>query len=159
MTTKFDIIKLKSLAAMGDVEAMYTLATNYLYGIGVEADLERAHSYLEKAVDKGFEPAKGMIEAVFADEGNSTELVPEFKEDIYEAFKAMCQDADKGIPAALHMKSCLDCQMTLTILDSKELSKSKSWLVNRIMYLHYIPWVLFIIGEIVLRERNKKDCR
>ena len=45
MTTKFDIIKLKSLAAMGDVEAMYTLATNYLYGIGVEADLVRAHSY------------------------------------------------------------------------------------------------------------------
>ena len=66
MTTKFDIIKLKSLAAMGDVEAMYTLATNYLYGIGVEADLVRAHSYLEKAVDKGFEPAKGMIETVFA---------------------------------------------------------------------------------------------
>ena len=105
MTTKFDIIKLKSLAAMGDVEAMYTLATNYLYGIGVEADLVRAHSYLEKAVDKGFEPAKGMIETVFADEGNSTELAPEFKEDIYEAFKSMCQDADKGIPAALHMKS------------------------------------------------------
>ena len=105
MTTKFDIIKLKSLAAMGDVEAMYTLATNYLYGIGVEADLVRAHSYLEKAVDKGFEPAKGMIETVFADKGNSTELAPEFKEDIYEAFKSMCQDADKGIPAALHMKS------------------------------------------------------
>ena len=89
MTTKFDIIKLKSLAAMGDVEAMYTLATNYLYGIGVEADLERAHSYLEKAVDKGFEPAKGMIETVFADKGNSTELAPEFKADIYEAFKNM----------------------------------------------------------------------
>jgi TPR repeat protein len=69
MTTKYDIIKLKFLAAMGDVEAMYTLATNYLYGIGVEADLERAHSYLEKAVDKGFEPAKGMIETVFADGG------------------------------------------------------------------------------------------
>lgn len=105
MTTKFDIIKLKSLAAMGDVEAMYTLATNYLYGIGVETDLERAHSYLEKAIDKGFEPAKGMLEAVFADGGKSTDLVPEFKEDIYEAFKSMCQDADKGIPAALHMKS------------------------------------------------------
>lgn len=105
MTTKFDIIKLKSLAALGDVEAMYTLATNYLYGIGVDADLIQAHSYLEKAIDKGFEPAKGMIEAVFADKGNSTELAPEFKEGIYEAFKKMCQDADKGIPAALHMKS------------------------------------------------------
>ena len=81
MTTKFDIIKLKSLATMGDVEAMYTLATNYLYGIGIETDLERAHSYLKKAVDKGFEPAKGMLEAVFADGGKSTDLVPEFKED------------------------------------------------------------------------------
>ena len=105
MTTKFDIIKLKSLAALGNVEAMYTLACDYLYGVGVDVDLIQAHSYLENAVDKGFEPARGMIEAVFADKGNSAELAPEFKEDIYEAFKSMCQDADKGIPAALHMKS------------------------------------------------------
>ena len=94
MTTKFDIIKLKSLAAMGDVEAMYTLATNYLYGIGVEADLVRAHSYLEKAVDKGFEPAKGMIETVFADKGNSTELAPEFKE-----CSCFCRTKSKGSPS------------------------------------------------------------
>ena len=47
MTTKFDIIKLKSLAAMGNVDAMYTLGGNYLYGIGVDVDLEQAHSYLE----------------------------------------------------------------------------------------------------------------
>lgn len=105
MTTKFDIIKLKSLAAMGNVEAMYTLACDYLYGVGVDADLIQAHSYLEKAVEKGFEPAKGMIEAVFSDNGKSTDLVPEFKEDIYEAFKSLCQEADKGNPAALHMKS------------------------------------------------------
>ena len=105
MTTKFDIIKLKSLAAMGDVEAMYTLATDYLYGIGVETNLERAHSYLEKAADKGFEPAKGMIEVVFADKGNSAELAPEFKEDIYKAFTELCQCADKGDPGALHLKS------------------------------------------------------
>lgn len=105
MTTKFDIIKLKSLAALGDVEAMYTLATNYLYGIGVDADLVQAHSYLEKAIEKGFEPAKGMIEAVFADGGKSTELVPEFKEDIYKAFTELCQCADKGDPGALHLKS------------------------------------------------------
>ena len=49
MTTKFDIIKLKSLAAMGNVDAMYTLGGNYLYGIGVDVDLEQAHSYLEKS--------------------------------------------------------------------------------------------------------------
>lgn len=107
MTTKIDIIKLKSLAALGNVEAMYTLACDYLYGICVEVDLIKAHSYLENAVDKGFDPAKGMIETVFADKGNSVKLAPEFKEDIYEAFKSMCQDADKGIPAALHMKSML----------------------------------------------------
>ena len=105
MTTKFDIIRLKSQVVLGNVEAMYILATNYLYGIGVEVDLIQAHTYLKKAVDKGFEPAKGMIESVFADKGNSVELAPEFKEDIYLAFKSMCQDADKGIPAALHMKS------------------------------------------------------
>ena len=46
MTTKFDIIKLKSLAALGNVEAMYTLACNYLYGVGVDVDLIQAHSYL-----------------------------------------------------------------------------------------------------------------
>ena len=50
MTTKFDIIKLKLLAALGNVEAMYTLGGNYLYGIGVEVNLERAHSYFEKSV-------------------------------------------------------------------------------------------------------------
>ena len=54
MTTKFDIIKLKSLAALGNVEAMYTLACDYLYGVGVDVDLIQAHSYLDKAVTKGF---------------------------------------------------------------------------------------------------------
>lgn len=105
MTTKFDIIKLKSQVALGNVEAMYILATNYLYGIGVDVDLIQAHSYLKKAMDKGFEPAKGMIETVFADKGQSTELVSEFKEEIYEFFKSMCQNADKGDPGALHLKS------------------------------------------------------
>ena len=105
MTTKFDIIKLKSLAAMGNVEAMYTLACDYLYGVGVGPDLIQAHTYLGRAVEKGFEPAKGMLESVFADNGKSANLAPAFNEDIYEAFKEMCQNADKGIPAALHMKS------------------------------------------------------
>ena len=34
MTTKFDIIKLKAQAVLGNVEAMYELGFNYLYGIG-----------------------------------------------------------------------------------------------------------------------------
>lgn len=105
MTTKFDIIKLKSLAALGNVEAMFTLGYNYLYGIGVEVDFVQSHSYLDKASSKGFAPAKGFIETVFADNGSSTDLAPEFKEGLYDVFKTMCQDADKGIPAALHMKS------------------------------------------------------
>lgn len=50
MTTKFDIIKLKSLAALGNVEAMYTLACDYLYGVGVDVDLIQAHSYLGSVV-------------------------------------------------------------------------------------------------------------
>jgi TPR repeat protein len=105
MTTKFDIIKLKSQVAIGNVEAMYTLATNYLYGIGVDVDLIQAHSYLERAVGKGFKPAEEMLETVFADKGKSTELTPEFKGDMFEFFKTMCQDADKGDPGALHLKS------------------------------------------------------
>ena len=105
MTTIFDIMRLKSLAAVGDVEAMYTLGCNYLYGVGVEADIVKAYSYFNKAVDKGFEPAKGLMEAVFADKGESASLASEFKEDIYEAFKTMCQEADKGDPGALHLKS------------------------------------------------------
>ena len=51
MTTKFDILKLKLQVAMGNAEAMYILATNYLYGVGVDADITKAHFYLEKAVD------------------------------------------------------------------------------------------------------------
>ena len=105
MTTKLDIIKLKAQAALGNTEAMYTLATNYLYGIGVDVNLIKAHSYLEMAVNKGFEPARGMIEAVFADQGQSTELVPEFKDEMYEFLKSLCQNADKGDPGALHLKS------------------------------------------------------
>ena len=105
MTTKFDIIKLRSQVAMGNVEAMYTLATDYLYGIGIDVDLIQAHLYLEKAIAKGFKPAKEMIEVVFADKGESTELAPEFKGEMYEFLKSVCQDADKGDPGALHLKS------------------------------------------------------
>lgn len=105
MTTIFDIMRLKSLVAVGDVEAMYTLGFNYLYGVGVDADIVKAYSYFNKAAGKGFEPAKGLMEAVFADKGKSASLAPEFKEDIYEAFKTMCQEADKGDPGALHLKS------------------------------------------------------
>ena len=105
MTTKFDIIKLKSQVAMGNVEAMYILAGNYLYGIGIDVDIEKAHSYLTKAAEKGFSPAKELLGNVFANGGNSSELEPDFKENGYEMVKTMCQYADKGDPGALHLKS------------------------------------------------------
>jgi len=105
MTTKFDIIKLKSQVAMGNVEAMYILAGNYLYGIGIDVDIEKAHSYLTKAAEKGFVPAQKLLGNVFANGGNSSELEPDFKENGYEMVKTMCQEADKGDPGALHLKS------------------------------------------------------
>ena len=104
MTTKFDIVKLKSQATLGNVEAMFILGCNYLYGVGVEVDLNKAHSFLHKASQKGFVPAHDFIELVFADKGESTELDPEFAKG-YEMFRSICQDADKGIPEALFFKS------------------------------------------------------
>lgn len=105
MTTKFDIIKLKLLAALGNVEAMYTLGGNYLYGIGVEVNLERAHSYFEKATGKGLLAAKELMQNIFADNGNSTEIKPEYKKEGYEMVKEICKSADKGEPGALHFKA------------------------------------------------------
>ena len=105
MTTKFDIIKLKSLAALGNVEAMYTLGGNYLYGVGVDVDLEQAHSYFMKAAERGLKAAKELMCNVFADNGNSCELNPEYKEKGYDMIKTMCQGADKGDPRALHFRS------------------------------------------------------
>ena len=105
MTTKFDIIRLKSLAALGNVEAMYTLGTNYLYGVGVDVDLEEAHSYFVKAADKGLMAANELMKFVFADNGNSIEIEPEYKENGYELIKQICQSADKGDPGALHLKA------------------------------------------------------
>ncbi len=105
MTTKFDIIKLKSLAAMGNVDAMYTLGGNYLYGVGVDVDFEQAHSYFEKAAEKGLTAATKLMNNVFADGGKTTELEPDFKENGYEMIKTICQEADKGDPGALHLKS------------------------------------------------------
>lgn len=105
MTTKIDIIRLKFLAMMGNAEAMYTLGANFLYGIGVDVNLAQAHSYIEKAAAKGLSAAKDLMTTVFANEGKSFELEPEFKKDGYEMVKIMCQSADKGDPSALHLKS------------------------------------------------------
>ena len=105
MTTKFDIIKLKSLAALGNVEAIYTLGGNYLYGIGVEVNLELAHSYFVKAAEKGLVAAKELMKSVFANDGNSTEIESEYKKEGYEMIKQICQSADKGDPGALHLKA------------------------------------------------------
>lgn len=103
MTTNFDIIKLKFQAALGNVKAMYILGSNYLYGIGVDVDLIKAHSYLYKAKQKGFIPAKNIINA-FANLGESTELDPVFAES-YEMLRSICHDADKGKPEALYCKA------------------------------------------------------
>ena len=46
MTTKFDIIKLKAQAALGNAEALYKLGVNYLYGISLDVDIEKAHDFL-----------------------------------------------------------------------------------------------------------------
>ena len=104
MTTKFDIIKLKSQAALGNLEAMFILGCDFFYGVGVDVDLQKSHSYLYKASKKGFIPATNFIKTVFADNGESTCLNPDFA-DSYEAFREICQDADKGKPEALFLKS------------------------------------------------------
>lgn len=69
MTTRFDIIRLKAQVALGNTEAMCELGYNYLYGIGIEPDFEKAHEYLEKAASKDFKAAKVLICSVFADNG------------------------------------------------------------------------------------------
>lgn len=106
MTTKFDIVKLKIQAALGSAEAMFLLAQNYFLGIGVEVNFEQAHKYLEKAVNKDFSLAKECMEHWFADNGKSVSLSQELKDHrIYETFQRLCQEADKGVPEALHLKS------------------------------------------------------
>ena len=104
MTTKFEIIKLKAQAAMGNAEAMYLLGCDYLYGIGVKPDIQLAHSYLSKAADKGFAHGKDTLEYAFADKGRSIKLSSEL-DTVYEVICGLCQAADKGDPAALHLKN------------------------------------------------------
>ena len=104
MTTKFDIFKFKVLSALGNLDAMFNLGNNYLLGIGVDVDLEKSHSYLQKAARRGFVPAKDFLEIAFADKGEKANLNPDFSR-IYESFCSVCQDADKGMPEALYLKS------------------------------------------------------
>lgn len=106
MTTKSDIIRLKIQAALGSTKAMCLLAQNYFYGIGVDVNFEQAHMYLKKAVNKDFVPAKECIKYWFANNGRSVSLSQEFKDNhMYEITQRIYQDADKGIPEALHAKS------------------------------------------------------
>lgn len=104
MTTKFDIVKLKAKAATGSCEAMYTLAYNYLYGLGVDVDIVQAHSYWRAAADKGFDPAIQALKILFADNGESAQLNSEFAKG-YEAYRIICIAADQGDPTALYLKS------------------------------------------------------
>lgn len=104
MTTKFDIIKLKTKAAIGNCEALFMLGYNYLWGIGVDADFAQAKEYWEHAANKGFEPAAEHLAMFFADNGKSMELSPDIAKG-FEAFRVLSLAADKGDPTSLYMKS------------------------------------------------------
>lgn len=104
MTTKFDIIKLKVLSALGNAEAIYLLACYYLYGIQVSRDKDLAYQLLSKSSEKGFKPANLALSTVFADNGKSNELDKGFAK-IYDMFCETAREADKGNPIALHLKS------------------------------------------------------
>lgn len=84
MTTKFDTIKLKAQAALGNAEALYKLGVNYLYGISLDVDIEKAHDFLVKSAEKDFESAKTLLKNVFANNGMSSEIEPDFKENGYD---------------------------------------------------------------------------
>ena len=157
MTTKFDIIRLKSLAALGNVEAMYTLGTNYLYGVGVDIDLEEAHSYLVKAADKGLMAANELMKFVFADNGNSIEIEPEYKENGYELIKQICQSADKGDPGALHLKAM--AKLSDETDDFRFYRAVKD--MEQACIKDYAPalYSLFMREGIVSTVNNKRDCQ
>lgn len=104
MTTKNDIIRLRIQATLGNVEAMYELGYNYLYGIGTEVNILKAHKYLQKAANKDFRAAKLLL-AIFADNGLSAEINADLKENGYEKIKSVCQNADQGDPEALYLKA------------------------------------------------------
>ena len=89
MTTKCDILKLKALTALGNIEALFVLGCNYFCGVGVDADLVKSHAYLYKASQRGFLPAKNLIQLVFDKKGESSSLNPEFAVQ-YKAFCKLC---------------------------------------------------------------------
>lgn len=101
MTNKLKKIKLKAQAALGNAEALYLLGCEYLY---IEQNLDLAHRYLLKASNKGFSHATELLKYAFADDGNSVQL-SECAKDVYEFACKICQAAEKGDPAALHLKN------------------------------------------------------
>ena len=105
MTTKNDIIRLRIQATLGNVEAMYELGYNYLYGIGTEVDIKKAHKYLKKAASNDFTAAKRLLTNVFTDNGLSTDINVDFKEKGYGKLKNICQNADNGIPEDLYLRA------------------------------------------------------
>lgn len=104
MSTRIERIKLKAQASLGDPEALFHLGNDYLYGVGVEPDLNLSHKYLVKATEKGFTPARDLLEHAFADNGRSAQLSEELK-DLYEDVCSIFRDADNGDPAALYLKN------------------------------------------------------
>lgn len=97
-------MKLKAKAAMGSCEAIYMLAYDYLYGLGVDVDIAQARAYWKMAADKGFAPAEQALNILYADNGESAELNPEFAKG-YDVYRSLCIAADQGDPEALYLKS------------------------------------------------------
>lgn len=104
MITKIDILKLKSKAAFGNLEAMYELGFIYLYGRGVEPNIGLSHKYFYKSALNGFKPSIETLKNVFANNGESESLTEDFERG-YEIMRRIVIDADRGNPSALFLKS------------------------------------------------------
>lgn len=143
MTTKNDIIRLRIQATLGNVEAMCELGYDYLYGIGTEVNILKAHKYLKKAASKDFTAAKRLLTNVFADNGLSTDINADFKEKGYEMLKGICQGADNGIPEALYFKAI--CKLSDDIDDYSFLRAVND--LKKASQQEYAP-ALFALGRI-----------
>lgn len=104
MATTTEIILLRIKSALGNPYALYGLGHNYLYGIGVPCDIQKAYHLIEKARKKGLEEAESCIKSTFEihDDGSVT-LDSDF-EKIYEPVKQMTLAAENGDPFAQWMR-------------------------------------------------------
>ena len=59
-----EITSLQTKADAGDVIAQYNLGVMYAQGTGVEADKQMAIQWLTKAANKGFKPAREILNKI-----------------------------------------------------------------------------------------------